>query len=105
MQDHGGNLDVAIARFGGGAHDWIDLSTGINRLPYPVSGLPPHCWNALPSHSDLKSVHDAARQAYGTQAPVLAVAGAQAAIQLLPRIAPSGCARILSPTYSEFVPT
>ncbi len=32
---------------------------------------------------------------------VLPVAGAQAAIQLLPRLAPPGCVAILSPTYNE----
>ena len=36
MLDHGGNLDLAMRRFGGRAEDWIDLSTGINRRPYPV---------------------------------------------------------------------
>jgi cobalamin biosynthetic protein CobC len=36
---------------------------------------------------------------------VLAVAGAQAAIQSLPRLAPPGCARILAPTYNEYAPT
>jgi cobalamin biosynthetic protein CobC len=35
---------------------------------------------------------------------VLAVAGAQAAIQLLPRLASPGRARILAPTYDEFAP-
>jgi cobalamin biosynthetic protein CobC len=33
---------------------------------------------------------------------VLAVAGAQAAIQLLPHLAPAGRARIVAPTYNEF---
>lgn len=40
MPDHGGNLDLAVQRFGGDARDWIDLSTGINRQPYPVGELP-----------------------------------------------------------------
>ena len=39
MRDHGGNIDGAIARFGG--TDWIDLSTGINRVPFPVPALAP----------------------------------------------------------------
>lgn len=102
MIDHGGNLDVARARFGGRPEDWIDLSTGINRHPYPVPELPPHHWNALPSRAHIESLHEAARQAYGTTAPVLAMAGAQAAIQLLPHLAPPGRAKILSPTYGEF---
>ena len=83
-RDHGGNLDVAQARFGGRLEDWIDLSTGINRRPYPVPPLTPRHWSMLPSRSDIDSLHAAARQAYATTASVLAVAGAQAAIQLLP---------------------
>ncbi|WP_024510412.1 threonine-phosphate decarboxylase CobD [Bradyrhizobium sp. ARR65] len=102
MIDHGGNLDVARARFGGELADWIDLSTGINRLPYPIPELSPHLWNALPSRAQIESLHEAARQAYDTTAPVVAMAGAQAAIQLLPRLGPPGCAKILSPTYGEF---
>jgi cobalamin biosynthesis protein CobC len=103
-RDHGGNLDVAQARFGGKLEDWIDLSTGINRRSYPLPDLPPRHWNALPSRSDIDSLHAAARQAYATSASILAVAGAQAAIQLLPRLAQPGRARILAPTYNEFVP-
>src|SRR5215510_5398541 len=99
MQEHGGNLDVAIARFGGRAEDWIDLSTGINRRPFPVGEVPLHRWHTLPSRADLKSLHDTARQAYATNAPVAALGGAQAAIQLLPRLSRPGRARILGPTY------
>ena len=102
MIDHGGNLDVAQRRFGGRPEDWIDLSTGINRHPYPIPELPPHLWSALPSRAEIESLHGAARQAYGTAAPVLAIAGAQAAIELLPRLAPPGAAKILVPTYGEF---
>lgn len=105
MLDHGGNLDLACKLFGGRPDDWIDLSTGINRQPYPVGELQPRSWTALPSRADIESLHEAARGAYGTTAPVLAVAGAQAAIQSLPRLAPPGRARILAPTYNEYAPT
>jgi cobalamin biosynthesis protein CobC len=105
MLDHGGNLDVALQRFGGRLDEWMDLSTGINRRPYPVGELQPRSWNALPSRADIETLHKAARSGYGTTAPVLAVAGAQAAIQLLPRLALPGRARILAPTYNEYAPT
>jgi cobalamin biosynthetic protein CobC len=104
MPDHGGNLDVALARFGGRAEDWIDLSTGINRCPYPIGELPPHRWRALPSRADIESLHEAARHAYAATCQVLAVGGAQAAIQLLPRLSQPGRAGILAPTYSEYAP-
>src|ERR1700751_906709 len=102
MIDHGGNLDVARALFGGELADWIDLSTGINRQPYPVPQLPAHHWHALPSRTEIESLHAAAREAYHTAAPLLATAGAQAAVQMLPLLAPAGMARILSPPYGEF---
>ncbi len=102
MREHGGNLDLAQQRFGGRAGDWIDLSTGINRRPYPVGDIAPHHWTALPSRSETESLLWAARQAYATSAPIAAVAGAQGAIQLLPRLAPRGRARILAPTYNEY---
>ena len=102
MLDHGGNLDLALERFGGRLDDWIDLSTGINRQPYPLPQLEPRHWNALPSRADIESLHDAAGEAYGTRAPTVALAGAQAAIQLLPRLSPPGRMRILAPSYNEY---
>ncbi|MCC8963563.1 threonine-phosphate decarboxylase [Bradyrhizobium sp. Pear76] len=102
MREHGGNLDVAQQRFGGAGEDWIDLSTGINRVPYPLVDVEPRQWNALPSRSEIESLHAAARQAYATDAPIVAMGGAQAAIQLLPRLAPWGQACILAPTYNEY---
>lgn len=102
MLEHGGNLDQAQQRFGGRAEDWIDLSTGINRVPYPVGEVSLHAWSALPSRAEIEALHRAAQQACRTSAPVLAMAGAQAAIQLLPQLAPPGRARIFAPTYNEY---
>ncbi|WP_426413034.1 threonine-phosphate decarboxylase CobD [Bradyrhizobium ganzhouense] len=104
MREHGGNLDLAQQHFGGRVEDWIDLSTGINRLPYPVGEIPAHHWQALPSRSEIESLHQAAQHAYGTSAPIVAMGGAQAAIQLLPQLATRGRARILAPTYNEYAP-
>lgn len=100
VRDHGGNLDAARAAFGGG--DWIDLSTGINRRPWPVPALSPQAWTALPTASATQALIRAAAFAYGT-APdhILPMAGAQAAIQTYPRLAPPGLARVLAPTYNE----
>ncbi|SEM91468.1 L-threonine O-3-phosphate decarboxylase [Loktanella fryxellensis] len=99
MRDHGGDLDRAKAAFGG--TDWIDLSTGINRMPYPVPPLPPDAWRTLPTASDVTALEVAAARAYGTQADVVALAGAQAAIQLVPRLRATGRAAVLSPSYNE----
>ena len=104
MREHGGNLDLAQQRFGGRAEDWIDLSTGINRLPYPVGEIDAHHWQALPSRFQIDALHQAAGHAYRTAAPIVAMGGAQAAIQLLPQLAPRGRACILAPTYNEYAP-
>ena len=101
MRDHGGDLDRAKARYGAGA--WIDLSTGINRQPYPVGALDFALWTALPLASDLAALEACAARAYGAQDPgsVVALSGAQAAIQLIPRLRPPGRAAVLSPSYNE----
>lgn len=101
MRDHGGNLDAAIAAYGGRLDDWIDLSTGINRVPYPVPELPEQIWQRLPTAHDVRCLIDVARRTYATNAAILPVAGAQAAIQLVPRLRPAGRAGVLGPTYNE----
>jgi cobalamin biosynthesis protein CobC len=102
MREHGGNLDLAQQRFGGRAEDWIDLSTGINRLPYPIGEVSARAWSALPSRAEIEALHHAAHHAYRTSAPVVAIGGAQSAIQLLPQLTSPGRARILAPTYNEY---
>lgn len=101
MRDHGGNLDRAMARWGGTAEDWLDLSTGINPRAYPVGTPSDHAWTALPTRADLARLSNAAARAYGTEASVLPLAGAQAAIQMVPGLATPGLARVLGPTYNE----
>ncbi|MCX8508822.1 MAG: aminotransferase class I/II-fold pyridoxal phosphate-dependent enzyme, partial [Rhodobacteraceae bacterium] len=101
MRDHGGNIDWAIGHYGGSVADWIDLSTGINRLPYPLPPLSPEAWTQLPTRAAQSRLIAAARAAYGTGAAVLPVAGAQAAIQMIPRLTVPGRAAVLSPTYNE----
>ncbi|MGP9791615.1 threonine-phosphate decarboxylase CobD [Roseinatronobacter sp. NSM] len=103
MRDHGGNIDAAIARHGGA--DWIDLSTGINRRPYPVPALPASVWHGLPTRQAQNALVAAAAQAWGADPRLagLALGGAQAAIQLVPHALPTAGrhARVLSPSYNE----
>ncbi|NBZ85968.1 threonine-phosphate decarboxylase [Stagnihabitans tardus] len=98
MRDHGGNIEAAKARFGGAT--WIDLSTGINREAYPVA-VSAESFAALPRKSAHEALIQAARQAYGTQAPLVVLAGAQGAIQMVPGVMAPGLARVVSPTYNE----
>ncbi len=102
-RDHGGNLTEAMALHGGAEGDWLDLSTGINLRPYPVPALDPQVWSRLPDAALLAHTTEAARAAYGAadSTQILPVAGAQAAIQLTPMVAPKGTVHILGPTYNE----
>jgi len=104
-RDHGGDLDAAQLRFGGAAEDWLDLSTGINPVPYPVPALAPRAYTALPTASEMARLRATASEAYATRAQVTPLAGAQAAIQAVPHLAARGVARVLTPTYNEHAAT
>src|SRR5258708_13251231 len=45
---HGGDLDVARKRYPDAPEPWIDLSTGINPVPFPIPDFPPEIWSRLP---------------------------------------------------------
>lgn len=99
-RDHGGDLDRAIAAFGG--NDWIDLSTGINRAPYPMPPLSPDAWRNLPDQRAFQGLCAAAARYFGCDTgQVLPLAGASAAIQLVPWLRDAGRAAVLWPSYNE----
>ncbi|APG45761.1 threonine-phosphate decarboxylase [Phaeobacter porticola] len=102
-RDHGGNLSVAISGYGGVASDWVDLSTGINPLPYPVSGLTGADWGALPDQTAMDDLLDAARHFWNVPsgADILPAPGASALIAALPALADPRWVRITPPTYNE----
>jgi cobalamin biosynthesis protein CobC len=102
-RDHGGGLDAAAANFGGTRADWIDLSTGINPVPYPLPVIPADAWAALPDEAALRRLERTARQFWNVpeDAGLLAVAGASAAIVHIPHLAPAGRVAIPAPTYNE----
>ncbi|MGR3462561.1 MAG: threonine-phosphate decarboxylase CobD [Roseovarius sp.] len=100
-RDHGGDLDAAMRRFGGDADDWLDLSTGINPVPYPLPALSPRAFAGLPTRADMAHLRTAAAACYGTRAHITPLAGAQAAIQAVPQLVAPGRARVLVPTYNE----
>lgn len=102
-RDHGGGLDAAVARHGGGRADWVDLSTGINPVPYPVGDLPPAAWTALPDSAAMDRLLAAARRAWSVpqDATIIAAPGASALIARMPDLTAETGAYIPAPTYNE----
>ncbi|SFK20873.1 threonine-phosphate decarboxylase [Celeribacter marinus] len=102
-RDHGGGLDAAVARHGGEKSDWIDLSTGINPVPYPIGDIAPNAWAALPDAAAQDGLIQAARAFWDVphEAAILASPGASSLIARLPALWPKGRAAIETPTYNE----
>lgn len=101
--DHGGGIDAAVTQYGGTRAGWVDLSTGINPVPYPLGDLPADAWNALPDTAAFAGLETAARRfwAIPAAAAVLPAPGASALIARMPGIAPAASVHIPGPTYNE----
>jgi cobalamin biosynthetic protein CobC len=100
---HGGDLSAVRRRFPTAPQPWIDLSTGINPVAYPVAQLPPEIWSRLPTREAEQALLAAAARRYGISDPatIVAAPGTQALIQLLPRLMPRSRVAIVGPTYAE----
>lgn len=99
---HGGDIKSAERAFPDAPRPWLDLSTGINPVPYPLPPLEPPVWTRLPEPAELQGLQEAASARYGA-APdrIVAAPGTQALIQWLPVLFPSRRVAILGPTYAE----
>lgn len=102
-RDHGGGLDAAITRFGGNRSNWIDLSTGISPVPYPVTDMPAYVWNTLPDRSAQARLTEAAHSFWSVPegAAILAAPGASALIARIPALSRPASVHIPTPTYNE----
>ncbi|MGJ8606225.1 MAG: threonine-phosphate decarboxylase CobD [Marivita sp.] len=102
-RDHGGGLDAARKRYGGDRGDWIDLSTGINPVPYPVDEIAPEAWTALPDQGAQDRLIAAARRFWSVpdKAVVVAAPGASALIARMPELTARTDVTIPGPTYNE----
>lgn len=100
---HGGDLWQARAAHPSAPEPWIDLSTGIAPIAWPVPPLPAETWTRLPAAADVAALEATAAAAFGVADPeaVAAVPGTQAAIQMLPRLVSGGRVGILGFTYQE----
>ncbi|HZH27995.1 MAG TPA: threonine-phosphate decarboxylase CobD [Azospirillaceae bacterium] len=103
---HGGDAGEASRLFPRAPGPWLDLSTGINPIPYPVGPLPSETWTRLPGSNELDRLRRAAASAYGVPDAgcVVAAPGTQILINLLPRLRPPGRVAVLGPTYGEHAP-
>jgi L-threonine-O-3-phosphate decarboxylase len=98
MLEHGGRLARAAQEYGIPLDKWVDLSTGIHPVGYPVPPVPPECWRRLPEEED--GLLPVAAAYYGAS-HLIPCAGSQAAIQALPMLRPPCRVGILAPTYAE----
>lgn len=100
---HGGDLDAARNLFPNAPKPWLDLSTGINPVPYPLLPFDASALQRLPSAADLLALKTAAAAAYGTPGPehVAAAPGSQILIETLPRLWQPIRVAVVGPTYAE----
>jgi cobalamin biosynthetic protein CobC len=100
---HGGRPGDAHRRFPDAPLPFIDLSTGINPVAYPVPDLPADVWTRLPEPSDLAALEAAAAAAYGVADPAMVVAlpGIRTLIGLLPRLFPVSDVAVLGPGCAD----
>lgn len=101
MLEHGGRLNEAAERWGIPRADWLDLSTGINPIGWPVPDIPAELWQRLPEADD--GLEEVIRQWSGApfSAACVPVPGSQAAIMALPRLRKPCRVGIPVPGYRE----
>ena len=102
-RDHGGGIDAAIAQYGGTRNTWVDLSTGINPVPYPLPDFAKFHWTQLPDQAAFDAFEIVARKFWNIpeNAAIIPASGASAIIAMLPSILEGSSAVIPEPTYNE----
>ncbi len=99
--EHGGRLGEAVRRWGIPRHDWLDLSTGINSIGWPVPEIPASVWQRLPEDDDDLETEIRRWSGAPSSAGCLPVSGSQAAIQMLPGLRKPCRVGIPAPGYQE----
>ncbi|MGI3902793.1 MAG: threonine-phosphate decarboxylase CobD [Janthinobacterium lividum] len=99
---HGGEIAAARAAYPGAPSPWLDLSTGINPVPYPLPDIDPRAWTALPDAAALRSLEAAAARVYGAiPQNVTGAPGTEALITGLPWLFQAGRVGVLGFTYAD----
>lgn len=100
---HGGALTLMMAHFPNAPQPWLDLSTGINPISYPVPPLPTELWQRLPEAEHFSAAARAAAAFMGCAPTAIAfTGGSQAGISLLPDLLPARRVALPEVTYSEY---
>jgi cobalamin biosynthetic protein CobC len=80
---HGGQLNNVAKLFKRPLNEWLDLSTGISPISYPIPSIPQIIWQQLPQTSN--GLIEAAKRYYGT-GNIITTSGSQAVIARLPSL-------------------
>ena len=80
---HGGQLQQVAKQYNNAPENWLDLSTGIAPLSYPIPEIPEKYYQVLPQSSD--ELETAAKHYYDAN-NLLITNGSQAIIKLLPTL-------------------
>jgi len=99
---HGANLSYAIQKFGGARSEWLDLSSAVSPFSWWADNkqkviFPEAVFQDLPSFND--ELNQTIQAYYGIAG--LAVAGSQAAIQVLPQCFTRATVWVLAGAYGE----
>ncbi|AWB68871.1 threonine-phosphate decarboxylase [Saccharobesus litoralis] len=78
---HGGQLNTIAEQYDIPREQWLDLSTGIAPIAYPIPSVPEHIWQQLPQEN--AALNKAAQHYYQTN-HVLVTNGSQSIIKALP---------------------
>ena len=101
---HGGDLAAGRRLFPDAPEPFIDLSTGINPNPYPLSRLPADVFARLPDGDTLALLAAIAARTYGAPPGVHVVAapGTQILLPLVAALVEPSRAVVVAPSYGEF---
>jgi cobalamin biosynthetic protein CobC len=77
---HGGQLQQVAKQYNIPTQDWLDLSTGIAPISYPIPNIPLSAWQQLPQYNE--ALIDAAKQYYQCS-KLLVTNGSQTIIKAL----------------------
>lgn len=96
---HGGRLAQARAAYGSDGGPWIDLSTGINPMPWPGTGAIAPDWFSLPDPAAIAELERVAACYFGVSPSlVCAVPGSEIGLRIVGQLM-GGTACHLTPCY------